>query len=62
MMLIAMLIWGGKTIFDFSLTMLVGMTAGTYSSIFVAAALWFFWERSVGDHKKSPVKTKPVKA
>lgn len=64
MMLIAMLIWGGETIFDFSLTMLVGMTAGTYSSIFVAAALWFFWERSVGEHhrQKSPVKTKPVKA
>jgi len=62
MMLVALMIWGGGTIFDFALTLLVGIIAGTYSSIFVAAALWFFWERSVGEHSKSTVKSKPVKA
>ena len=37
--LLAILLFGGASIFYFSLALLVGITAGTYSSIFVASAL-----------------------
>lgn len=64
MMLIAMLIWGGETIFDFALTLLIGMSAGTYSSIFIAASLWLLWEQGAGEKRKHALaaKTKPAKA
>lgn len=62
MMLVAMLIWGGESVWDFSLTLLIGIVAGTYSSIFVAAALWFLWEQADAKKVKSPAQSKPVKA
>lgn len=37
--LLAIYIFGGETIRDFSLALLVGITFGTYSSIFIASAL-----------------------
>lgn len=44
--LIAMLLAGGSGLFDFALVLLIGMLAGTYSSIFVAAPLLYvFHER-----------------
>lgn len=42
----AMLLIGGETIRDFLLVLLVGVVAGTYSSIFVAAQLLVAWERN----------------
>jgi preprotein translocase SecF subunit len=65
MMLVAMLVWGGDSIWDMAMTLLIGITAGTYSSIFIASALWLFW-RQWEDlrHKaaKGKVGSKPVKA
>lgn len=37
---VALYFFGGSTIKDFTLTLLVGIVAGTYSSIFVVGALW----------------------
>lgn len=62
MMLIAMLIWGGDSVWDFAMTLLIGITSGTYSSIFIAAALWLFWERWDEKRKKGMVKGKTAKA
>jgi len=63
MMLVAMIVLGGSTILDLSVTMLVGTLAGTYSSIVVAAALWFLWERNhQGGRHPSPAKARPAKA
>lgn len=62
MMLISMLIWGGDSVWDFAMTLLIGITAGTYSSIFIAAALWLFWERWDEKRKKSLGKSKTAKA
>jgi preprotein translocase SecF subunit len=45
--LIALLLFGGAVIHDFAFTLLVGIVWGTYSSVFVAAALivvWHNWE------------------
>ncbi len=40
----ALFIFGGAVINNFAFALLVGITAGTYSSVFVASALVLFWE------------------
>ncbi len=45
MVLVAVLLMGGVTIRDFLLVLLIGVIAGTYSSIFVAAQLLVTWEQ-----------------
>jgi preprotein translocase subunit SecF len=42
--ILALLLLGGGTIQDFLITMLVGLIAGAYSSIFIAAQLLVSWE------------------
>lgn len=41
---VALLIWGGGSIFDFSLALCIGVVSGTYSSIFIACPfyVWLF--------------------
>jgi preprotein translocase subunit SecF len=36
---VALAVLGGQTIHNFALTLLVGITVGTYSSIFIASAI-----------------------
>ncbi len=46
--LLAIFIFGGETIKNFTLALLIGITFGTYSSIFVASALmvdWWKWAK-----------------
>lgn len=43
--LITMLFFGGQTIFNFILALLVGVTFGTYSSIFIASPLLYLWQK-----------------
>jgi preprotein translocase subunit SecF len=50
LVVVSLFIFGGGVIHDFAFAMLVGIIAGTYSSIFVASALLLFWE------KRSPRK------
>ena len=49
---VALFIWGGEVLRDFSLAMLVGVAFGTYSSVFVASALaldtWIGLDRRKG--------------
>lgn len=40
---LALLLLGGATLHDFALGLLVGMVAGSYSTVFVASALWAIW-------------------
>lgn len=40
--LLALLAMGSSAIFNFNFAMLIGIIAGSYSSIFIAAQLWFF--------------------
>lgn len=47
--LLAIFVFGGASIKNFTLALLIGITFGTYSSIFVASALivdWWKWEKS----------------
>lgn len=41
--LVAIFIFGGETIHYFALTLIIGITVGTYSSIFLASPLLFSW-------------------
>jgi preprotein translocase subunit SecF len=42
---IALFVFGGEVLRGFSFTMIVGIVTGTYSSVFVAAAIVTFWNR-----------------
>jgi preprotein translocase subunit SecF len=42
--LMALILFGGSTIFNFVIIMMIGLLSGTYSSIFNAAQLLVFWE------------------
>ena len=43
--IIALFAFGDGSIFDFALTMLIGVAAGTYSSIFIATQIMVWWYR-----------------
>jgi preprotein translocase subunit SecF len=43
-MLLALVLFGGVTLREFSLILLVGLLSGTYSSIFIAAPILVVWE------------------
>ena len=43
--LLAILIFGGSTIRDFALALLIGIFVGTYSSIFVASPILVVWQK-----------------
>jgi preprotein translocase subunit SecF len=47
--LFAILLFGGQSIRDFVLTLIIGVTFGTYSSIFLASPLLVTWNKF--DHK-----------
>ncbi len=40
----ALLIFGGEAIRNFSFALMVGLVAGTYSSLFIASQLWLIWK------------------
>jgi preprotein translocase subunit SecF len=50
--LLAILFFGGETLKNFALALLIGFVAGAYSSIFVASTLLTFWRERTG---QSPV-------
>ena len=57
---VALLIFGSESIRSFSIALLVGLTAGAYSSIFIAAQLWLvFKNRQLKKH--GPIKTEKTK-
>ncbi|RLQ98091.1 protein translocase subunit SecDF [Falsibacillus albus] len=42
---VALLIFGSESIRNFSIALLIGLIAGTYSSIFIASQLWLVWKK-----------------
>jgi preprotein translocase subunit SecF len=45
--LLALIIFGGAVLRDFALALMVGVIAGTYSSIFVVAPIVLYWSQAV---------------
>jgi preprotein translocase subunit SecF len=62
--LLALMLFGGDVLRDFALALLVGVIAGTYSSIFVVAPIVIYWpwtvSRRVGQRPQSS-KTPPAR-
>jgi preprotein translocase subunit SecF len=48
----ALLIFGGEAIRTFAFALLVGLVAGTYSSLFIASQLWLVWKSKSLDKKR----------
>ncbi|MHB8945974.1 MAG: protein translocase subunit SecF [Bacillota bacterium] len=51
----AVYVFGGPTTKDFALALLIGITSGTYSSIFIASPIWVLW-RNADERKKLQAK------
>lgn len=54
---VMLLLFGGGAIFDFALTLCIGVIVGTYSSIFVATPVVLLWHKD----RKPEFAVKPVK-
>lgn len=57
--IVVLMIFGGKTILDFTLIFFFGLFAGTWSSIYIAAPLLVIWknaENRIGKNKEMPVQ------
>jgi len=52
----ALYFFGGEVLKGFAFTMIVGIITGTYSSVFIAAAIIVLWQ------KRAPAKTAPAAA
>ena len=58
---ISLIILGSKQILNFNIALLVGLIAGTYSSLFIAAYLWFNLEKkNIGKPKKKKWYEEPT--
>lgn len=56
---LSLLIFGGDAIFSFSLALVIGLVAGTYSSMFLAAQLWLIMKaRYIKKQKLKPADPK----
>jgi SecD/SecF fusion protein len=56
---LALLIFGGEVLFDFALALVIGIAVGTYSSVFIAAAVLLVWQNY---HEKQTAIAARVKA
>ncbi|WP_078390863.1 protein translocase subunit SecF [Shouchella patagoniensis] len=54
---LALFIFGGEAIRSFSLALVIGLVAGTYSSMFLCAQMWLVWEWK----RLKKIKSKPPK-
>ena len=52
LVVVSLLVLGGGVIHDFAFALLVGIIAGTYSSIFIASPVLIFWEKVLPAAKK----------
>jgi SecD/SecF fusion protein len=60
---IALLILGSRASINFNIAMLVGLIAGTFSSIYIAPTLWLFLEDKYESfrNRRRSTRTKVVK-
>ncbi len=54
--LFSIFLFGGESLRNFSLTLIIGFTMGAYSSIFIASPLLAWWRERIG-HSKPPAAT-----
>jgi preprotein translocase subunit SecF len=59
-LLLALALFGGVTLKEFALILLVGLASGTYSSIFIAASILVVWENKEWKYWFKPKKLSPA--
>ena len=52
LVILAIFLYGGPVLRDFSFVLMVGIIVGTYSSIFIASPILLIWRRKFGKKKK----------
>lgn len=52
MVVIVLFLYGGEVIHDFAFTLLIGVIAGTYSSIYIASPMLVLWDKIAAKRKK----------
>jgi preprotein translocase subunit SecF len=57
---VALFVFGGEVLRGFAFTMIVGVVTGTYSSVFVAAAVVTFWRRKHARAETATAETAAV--
>ena len=64
--MLALFFFGGEVLHGFAFTMIVGIVTGTYSSVFIAAAIAIIWQgrAAVAGARRqgAPVETAPARA
>lgn len=55
-------VFGGANLRDFSVMILIGLVIGTYSSVFVAAPIVYWWSRRKGGNLRETVLATEIKA
>ncbi|NER31461.1 MAG: protein translocase subunit SecF, partial [Symploca sp. SIO1C4] len=60
--LVAIFLFGGETLKYFALALMIGFTAGAYSSIFIASTLLALWRTSTGKSQLLPVTESVIEA
>jgi preprotein translocase subunit SecF len=58
--LFAILLFGGETLKNFALALIIGFTMGAYSSIFVASTLLALWREQSEPNRLSPAPASEV--
>ncbi len=58
--ILAVMLFGGRTIREFSTALFLGVAAGTYSSVFVASPVWYLWKRREERQGFEEVAPEPV--
>jgi len=53
---LALFLFGGGVIHNFAFALLVGIVAGTYSTVFIASPVALFWEEKFGKKKLVPAR------
>ena len=56
----ALFIWGGGVINDLAFTFLVGVVTGTFSSIFIASPIFYWWHKGDRKHVERHQDVKPT--
>ncbi len=57
---LALFVWGGGVINDLAFTFLVGVVTGTFSSIFIASPIFFWWHKGDRKHVERHQDVKPT--
>ncbi len=54
--IVAVFLFGGPTTKNFALALMIGITSGAYSSIFIASALWLMWKEWEEKRRRIPAR------